>query len=55
MVNAIEFFASELDDEAQKRVFNAGVRSLQAAGGSDLDMDVKVDDAGAILWNDILQ
>ncbi|KAF8191533.1 kinase-like domain-containing protein [Mycena galopus ATCC 62051] len=55
MVNALEFFAVELDDSAQKRVLDAGVRSLRAAGASELETDVKLDDSGAILWNDILQ
>ncbi|KAJ6546876.1 kinase-like domain-containing protein [Mycena capillaripes] len=55
MVTAIEFFAVDLDDEAQKRVLEAGIRSLRAAGGSESEMDDKVVEAGSIVWDDILR
>ncbi|KAF7353757.1 APH domain-containing protein [Mycena venus] len=55
MVTAIEFFAADWDESARKRVLDAGVRSLRAADGSEAEVNVKLDDTGAILWDDILQ
>ncbi|KAJ6606291.1 kinase-like domain-containing protein [Mycena vulgaris] len=57
MVTAIEFFAGELDEEAQKRVLHAGISSLRAAAGSETEMDAKLVDASTILefWDNILQ
>ncbi|KAF7359172.1 Kinase-like domain-containing protein [Mycena sanguinolenta] len=55
MINAIEFFATDLDEGAQKRVLDAGVHSLHAAGASEIEVDVKLDGAGEILWDNVLQ
>ncbi|KAJ7491142.1 kinase-like domain-containing protein [Mycena latifolia] len=57
MVNAIEFFAAELDEEAQRHVLDAGVCSLRAAAESEEEMATKLVETSVIreLWDDILQ
>ncbi|KAJ7168411.1 kinase-like domain-containing protein [Mycena crocata] len=50
MVTAIEFFATELDEEGKKRVLTAGVRSLRAAAGSESEMN-----SSAIRWENFLR
>ncbi|KAJ7221631.1 kinase-like domain-containing protein [Mycena pura] len=39
MVTALEFFATDLDEETKGRVLNAGVRTLRAAAASESEMD----------------
>lgn len=52
MVNALEFFATELEESGRKHVLDAGVRSLRSAG---VEVDVKLDDVGGILWDEMLR
>ena len=52
MVTALEFFATDLDEEAKERVLGAGVRTLRAAAASESDLDPEVVDASfALMWN----
>ncbi|KAJ7348979.1 kinase-like domain-containing protein [Mycena albidolilacea] len=52
MVNALEFFATELEESGRKHVLDVGVRSLRSAG---VELDVKLDDVGGILWDEMLR
>ncbi|KAJ7671006.1 kinase-like domain-containing protein [Mycena rosella] len=55
MITAVEFFAEELDEEAQRRVLDAGICSLRAAAESEEEMGTKLVNATAIreVWDGI--
>ncbi|KAJ7118880.1 kinase-like domain-containing protein [Mycena epipterygia] len=57
MVTAVEFFAEDLDEAAQKVFLEAGVHSLRTAAESESEMDAKLVDAREIrqLWDNIFR